>query len=65
MEAALAEQKRTGDVHAHRGWIEGLLTHYYDPMYEYQIRRFEERIVFRGDRPAVRSYLSELPSTSR
>jgi tRNA 2-selenouridine synthase len=59
MEAALAEQKRTGDVHAHRGWIEGLLTHYYDPMYVYQRENKRSRVVFSGDQAEIVAWLRD------
>lgn len=59
MQQALLEQQQTGDVQAHRGWIEGLLTHYYDPMYAYQRVGKEQRVVFSGDQAAVIEYLRE------
>lgn len=57
MREALSIQQRTGDIHAHRAWIESLLLNYYDPMYAYQREAKEERIVFRGDHGAVQAYL--------
>src|SRR5690606_12694083 len=57
MDQALAAQERTGSVDAHRGWIEGLLGEYYDPMYAYQHKNRADRIVFSGDRVAVMEYL--------
>lgn len=57
MRHALDIQQRTGDVQAHREWIAGLLTHYYDPMYAYQRAGKEERVVFSGDKQAVIEYL--------
>ena len=59
MEYALAEQRRSGDVDAHRDWIAGLLTDYYDPMYAYQRSGKDERVVFRGEQQAVVEYLEE------
>ena len=41
----------------HNDWIEHLLSKYYDPMYEYQLKRKRERIVFSGDGVAVREFL--------
>ena len=61
MDAALAEQARSGDVELHRPWIEGLLNEYYDPMYAYQLEKKAQRIVFRGDQRAVLNYLRQLP----
>ncbi|MGB3289548.1 MAG: tRNA 2-selenouridine(34) synthase MnmH [Burkholderiaceae bacterium] len=57
MDAALAEQRRSGAVDMHCGWIEGLLKEYYDPMYAYQREQHAGRIVFAGDRRAVAEYL--------
>jgi len=59
MEDALAEQRRTGSVEAHREWIGALLTDYYDPMYAYQRSGKDERVVFSGEQAAVVEYLVE------
>jgi tRNA 2-selenouridine synthase len=58
-----ADLRRAFSSGDHRSWIVPVLEHYYDPMYEYQIERFAERIVFRGDRAAVRDYLNALPTS--
>ena len=50
------------DADAHAVWIAALLSDYYDPMYDYQLEKKTERIVFRGDYDSVRDYLSALPS---
>ena len=57
MDQALAEQDRSGQVAAHRAWISGLLTQYYDPMYVYQRQQKAKRVVFQGDAAAVLAYL--------
>ncbi|WP_152222348.1 tRNA 2-selenouridine(34) synthase MnmH [Pseudomonas sp. SCB32] len=57
MDAALEEQKRSGAVDLHRGWIEGLLSEYYDPMYAFQRESKESRIEFRGPQAEVVEYL--------
>ena len=57
LEQALDEQLRSGDVGLHRGWIEGLLNEYYDPMYAYQREAKASRIEFAGDALEVREYL--------
>lgn len=54
---ALDEQLHSGDVSLHRGWIEGLLNEYYDPMYAYQREAKASRIEFAGDGVEVREYL--------
>ncbi|MCL9657554.1 tRNA 2-selenouridine(34) synthase MnmH [Pseudomonas protegens] len=65
MEAALAEQARSGDVELHRAWIEGLLGEYYDPMYAYQRESKGARIEFMGEHGAVLDYLRQRQSPSR
>jgi tRNA 2-selenouridine synthase len=59
MEAALAEQADSGAVDLHRGWIEGLLREYYDPMYVFQREKKGGRIEFAGEQAAVLEYLRE------
>ena len=59
MQAALAEQQRSGQVDLHRGWIEGLLREYYDPMYAFQRESKRPRIEFAGEQAAVVAYLKE------
>ncbi len=54
MDAAFATDN---DQQAHQLWIEALLSGYYDPMYDYQLANKQARIVFSGDRDAVRDYL--------
>ena len=57
-EVACAEQERSGVADAHRYWVEYLLSEYYDPMYDYQIAKRQEQIVFRGNRDAVEAFLA-------
>ncbi len=45
---------------SHEAWVACLLEGYYDPMYDYQLSRKEERIRFRGSMRAVEDYLAEL-----
>ncbi len=46
---ALTDLFQTGRADGFRPGIELLLTHYYDPMYDYQQNQREGRIIFRGD----------------
>ena len=48
MERALANQRTSGEVSGHNDWIESLLKHYYDPMYDYQLEQKTGRILVRG-----------------
>jgi tRNA 2-selenouridine synthase len=54
---AYAEQERTGNIEQHKGWIETLLTEYYDPMYDYQIEKSEMPVVFEGCAEEILEYL--------
>ena len=56
---ALASQKATGALEAHREWIRPLLTEYYDPMYEHQRAGKASRIIFSGDRETVTRHLKQ------
>jgi len=46
---ALRQHFQNHDSSYHQVWIEKLLRHYYDPMYEYQLEKKQHRIVFRGN----------------
>ncbi|MEQ8956167.1 MAG: tRNA 2-selenouridine(34) synthase MnmH [Gammaproteobacteria bacterium] len=50
MEKCLVAHLQLGDQQAHEQWIVALLRDYYDPMYEYQMRKKLPRVVFRGNR---------------
>lgn len=56
MEQAL-EQHRRGEPDAHKQWIRPMLEDYYDPMYDYQLSRRQNKVVFRGDRSEVEEFL--------
>lgn len=43
----------------HLDWIASLFSWYYDPMYEYQLNRKLDRVIFKGDALAVREYLMQ------
>ncbi len=58
MEAALVNPYLSA-VEAHQAWITYLLTEYYDAMYDYQLSRKADRVVFRGDEQAVTDYLRQ------
>ncbi|WP_236579166.1 tRNA 2-selenouridine(34) synthase MnmH [Hydrogenimonas urashimensis] len=56
---AYREQIASGRVEAHKTWVEYLLREYYDPMYDYQIQKRRERILFRGDWEEVKAFLGD------
>lgn len=41
----------------HERWITQLLIDYYDPAYQYSLKRQQTKIIFRGDAASVREYL--------
>jgi len=45
---------------SHYDWIKTILTNYYDPMYDYQIKSKMNRCVFKGDKSKIINYLSEI-----
>ncbi len=60
-----AQLEKAIDAHAagnpdlHRDWIHGMLVEYYDPMYRWQLRKKEQRVVMRGPAAEVHEYLSQ------
>ncbi len=57
LHSAIADHRLSGATDAHRAWITFLLHEYYDGMYEYQLDRKRERIVFSGSTHEVLDYL--------
>ncbi len=60
LNGALETQFRQGGIDDHRLWIEALLTHYYDPMYDFQLAKKSDRIVFRGDKQEMRNWIKPM-----
>ena len=54
---AFKHHQNTGDREKYKAWIEILLVHYYDPMYDYQIEKSTIPIIFRGDKEEILQYL--------
>ncbi len=57
-ENACVEQMQSGSLEAHKEWIETLLSEYYDPMYDYQIKKRSEQVEFSGSSEEILEYLS-------
>ena len=55
---ALKVQRQTGSVEAHLDWLTLILAQYYDPMYQYQLDKKADRIVYRGDYNEVQAWLA-------
>tara|TARA_B100001250_G_scaffold391076_1_gene391622 strand:+ start:9727 stop:10776 length:1050 start_codon:yes stop_codon:yes gene_type:complete len=47
----------------HRTWIKKILTYYYDPMYNYKIKKRSEYIKFSGSPKEVKTYLNTIGVT--
>ena len=57
LRSALETQLQGEGIDEHKLWIEALLTRYYDPMYDYQLQKKSQRIVFRGNRDELRNWI--------
>lgn len=57
LEDGLIQQALTGKINLHLDWLSILLTEYYDPMYDYQLNKKKERVVFRGDYSSVQDFI--------
>lgn len=51
--AMIRDAFASSDSEAHNAWIGALLARYYDPMYDYQLEKKQERVRFRGDHDQV------------
>jgi len=56
---AITQQISTGDTALHKEWIRVLLVDYYDPMYDFQTEKKQDRVVFKGSQNDVLAYLEE------
>lgn len=60
MNTALSEQKTSNNIDLHKNWIRKLLSDYYDPMYEYQLSKKLQRVVFRGKKNEFLDWASHI-----
>ncbi len=56
-EDAIKEQRKNNSLELYKVWVSYLLYEYYDPMYDYQIKKNASRILFRGNAEEVISYI--------
>ncbi len=56
---ALETHKKLNEIDLYIPLIEALLVDYYDPMYDYQIKKKKSRIIFKGDSASVIDYLNK------
>ena len=52
------QQRSLGNIENFREWIKILLVDYYDPMYDYQLSKKQERVIFKGNQNEVFDYLA-------
>jgi len=53
------QQQLSGSIELHKEWIKVLLTDYYDPMYDFQLSKKEQRVSFKGNTSEVLNYLTD------
>ena len=56
--ASLQNAYHTNTYQDHAIWLSQLLQYYYDPMYDYQLARKKERVIFQGSKNAVKEFLT-------
>ncbi|MFK0570609.1 tRNA 2-selenouridine(34) synthase MnmH [Endozoicomonas sp.] len=56
LEKAIQQHKKEGVIDGYSPLISDLLSHYYDPMYDYQLEQKEGEIIFRGNRQAIEEH---------
>ncbi len=56
---AAIKQQLSGNIESHKEWIKILLVEYYDPMYDYQLAKKQERVVFKGKKNEIFDYLTQ------
>ncbi len=59
LEDALVEQLSTGKIDLHLDWLSILLTEYYDPMYQYQLNKKKDRMIFSSDYQSVSDFIKD------
>ena len=59
LQDALRHHQSSNDYSRHEDWIRVLLNEYYDPLYDYQISKKQDRIVYRGTAEELLSLMKE------
>ena len=52
------KQTMVGNTENFKEWIKVLLVDYYDPMYDYQLSKKQDRVIFKGNKNDIFEYLS-------
>ncbi len=63
LNSALASHASTGEIIEYEPFIRMILTEYYDPMYDYQIKGKKSRVVFSGDAQSLKAWCVSQRST--
>jgi tRNA 2-selenouridine synthase len=50
--------KQESEEH-HKKWITKLLKDYYDPMYDYQLEKKSEKVIFKGDKNQIQEFIND------
>lgn len=56
---AIEKHRHKNETAHYKDWIHRLLTEYYDPMYDYQLSRKQERVIARGDHATLGDLLGQ------
>ncbi len=59
MKDAISQQRNNNDPSLHKEWIYSLLVDYYDPMYDYQLTKKTDRVVFQGNQASILQYIQD------
>jgi len=62
LEAAIRAMEKGAPADVHASWIAHLLTEYYDPMYDYQLRQKRDRIIYSGPKNELLEFLKKNPA---
>lgn len=58
MQDALKDQQQSNTLDKHKEWIQILLSKYYDPMYDFQLSKKSDRIIFKGNQNSILEWIS-------
>ena len=53
------QQQQLGNIESHKEWINILLVDYYDPMYDFQLSKKQERVIFKGNKREIFEFLTK------
>ena len=59
MEDAILRHRNAYEPEHHKAWIRSLLVEYYDPMYDYQLEKKSDRVVFRGECEELLEFINQ------